>query len=64
MGPQARELFDDGQKLLERIVREKLLEARAVIGFFPANSVRKILKFMRMNRATVLTTFHTLRQQM
>ena len=39
VGPRARELFEDGRKLLERIVREKLLVARAVIGFFPANSV-------------------------
>ena len=39
VGKQARELFDDAQKLLERIVAEKLLTARGVFGFWPANSV-------------------------
>jgi 5-methyltetrahydrofolate--homocysteine methyltransferase len=34
--PEARELFNDAKKLLDRIVKEKLLRARAVIGFFPA----------------------------
>ena len=37
--PKAKELFDDAQKLLKRIVAEKLFTARAVYGFFPANSV-------------------------
>src|SRR5579872_4469300 len=37
--PKARELFEDAQNLLRRIVSEKLLTARAVYGFFPANSV-------------------------
>ena len=35
---EARELFDDAQRLLERIIEEKLLTANAVYGFFPANS--------------------------
>lgn len=34
--PQARELFDEAQDLLQRIVEERLLEARAVYGVFPA----------------------------
>ena len=38
VGAQARELFDDAQKLLDRIVAEKLLTARGVYGFWPANS--------------------------
>jgi 5-methyltetrahydrofolate--homocysteine methyltransferase len=37
-GDRARELFDDGQRLLERIVRERRLQARGVYGFFPAAS--------------------------
>src|SRR5205823_2938010 len=35
VGPAARELFADAQKLLERIVREKLLTAHGVYGFVP-----------------------------
>ena len=38
-GRRAKELFDDAQALLARIVDERLLTARAVYGFFPANAV-------------------------
>src|SRR6201981_1240559 len=36
--PAARELFDDAQELLEEIVRDGLLSARGVYGFWPAAS--------------------------
>jgi 5-methyltetrahydrofolate--homocysteine methyltransferase len=36
--PEARELHDDAQELLEQIVREHLLTARGVYGFWPAAS--------------------------
>jgi 5-methyltetrahydrofolate--homocysteine methyltransferase len=63
--PRAKELFDDAQELLERIVREKLLTARAVYGFFPANSVGDDLElYTDDSRRSLLTKFHTLRQQM
>lgn len=38
VGEQARQLYADAMRLLGRIVTEKLLTARAVYGFFPANS--------------------------
>jgi 5-methyltetrahydrofolate--homocysteine methyltransferase len=38
-GVQAQQIFDDGQVLLDRIVREKLLTARGVYGLFAANAV-------------------------
>ena len=38
-GARAKELFDDAQALLARIVDEGRLTARAVYGFFPANAV-------------------------
>jgi 5-methyltetrahydrofolate--homocysteine methyltransferase len=63
VGPKAKELFDDGQKLLKRIVRDKLLEARAVIGFFPANSVLEDIEVYADEARHLLATFHTLRQQ-
>ncbi len=63
--PKAKELFEDAQKLLKRIVSEKLLTAKAVYGFFPANSVGDDIElYTDESRRTVLTTFHTLRQQM
>src|SRR5438309_2196521 len=63
-GAKAKELFDDAQALLDKIVRGKLLTARGVYGFFPANSVGDDIELYRdESRASVLTTFHTLRQQ-
>ena len=38
-GAQARQLFAEAQALLDRIVDQKLLTARGVYGFFPANAV-------------------------
>jgi len=60
VGIEAKKLFDDAQKLLNRIVDEKLLTARAVIGFWPANSVGDDIE-LQHNAQT--TTIHTLRQQ-
>jgi 5-methyltetrahydrofolate--homocysteine methyltransferase len=63
--PKAKELFDDAQRLLNRIVNEKLLTARAVYGFLPANSVGDDVElYSDESRSQVLTTFHFLRQQM
>ncbi len=38
VGPQAKQLYDDARKLLDEIIADKSLTARAVYGFFPANS--------------------------
>ena len=65
IGAQARELFDDAQELLQRIVNEKLLQARGVYAFWPANAVGDDVEIYRDEaRANRLTTFHFLRQQM
>ncbi len=65
VGGKARELLCDAQKLLARIVKEKSLTANAVVGFFPANSVGDDIEVYRdASRSGLLTTFHTLRQQM
>ncbi|HEU4813938.1 MAG TPA: methionine synthase [Xanthomonadaceae bacterium] len=39
VGAQARELFADAKAMLRRIIDEKWLTARAVVGLWPANSV-------------------------
>jgi 5-methyltetrahydrofolate--homocysteine methyltransferase len=39
VGAQARELFNDAQAMLDKVIAEEWLTARAVIGFWPANSV-------------------------
>ncbi len=64
VGTEAKKLFDDAQVLLDKIVTEKLLKAKAVIGFWPANSVGDDIEiYADESRTTVLTTIHTLRQQ-
>ncbi len=63
-GEEARKLFADAQKLLEKIVGEKLLEPRGVYGFFPANRTGDDVElYTDASRNQVLTTFHFLRQQ-
>jgi len=64
VGEAARTLFADAQKLLSRIVDEKLLQARGVYGFFPANAVGDDIElYTDDTRAERLALFHTLRQQ-
>jgi len=63
-GPEARRLFDDAQRLLRRIIDEKLLHARGVYGFWPAASVGDdLLVYEGADRRSELARFHTLRQQ-
>ncbi len=63
-GKEARMLFDDAQKMLRRIVEEKILTARAVIGFYPAASVGDDVElYTDDSKNRTLTTFHFLRQQ-
>ena len=64
-GPRCRELFDDAQKLLDRLLTEKLVHGKAVYGFFPAAAVCDDIElYTDESRTKVLTTIHTLRQQM
>jgi 5-methyltetrahydrofolate--homocysteine methyltransferase len=65
VGTQARELFDDAQKLLERIRTEKLLSARGVFAFWPAKAIGDDVEvYTDETRTEHLATFHFLRQQM
>jgi 5-methyltetrahydrofolate--homocysteine methyltransferase len=64
VGTEAAKLFNDAQATLARIVQEKLLTARGVIGLFPANSVDDDIEvYADETRSRVLTVLHTLRQQ-
>ncbi len=65
VGVEARRLFEDAQKLLKQIVAEKWLTARAVLGFWPANSVHDddIELYTDDRRGTVLAQLHHIRQQ-
>jgi len=61
VGKQARELFDDAQKMLRKIVAEKWLKASAVIGFWPATRVGDDVELTLESGKQ--TTLHFLRQQ-
>jgi 5-methyltetrahydrofolate--homocysteine methyltransferase len=63
-GSKAREVFDDAQAMLKRLVAERRLKARATYGFFPANaSGDDIEVYADESREGLLGTIHTLRQQ-
>jgi 5-methyltetrahydrofolate--homocysteine methyltransferase len=63
-GEEAQKLYDDANELLDKIVDQKLLKARAVLGLYPANSVGDDVElYTDDSRTEVLTTFHMLRQQ-
>jgi len=77
-GTAAQELYKNGQQLLEKIIREDLITARGVYGFWPANSdgedilLYQVPKDAKLNKtgsslntklSQELTRFHMLRQQ-
>jgi 5-methyltetrahydrofolate--homocysteine methyltransferase len=64
VGVEARKLFADAQKLLERIIEQRLLTAHGVYGFFPANADGDdIVLFTDESRATERLRLPMLRQQ-
>ncbi len=66
LGEAASSLYRDARTLLDEIVRERKLTARAVIGFFPARSTPDddIDLFEGIDRLTRVAVIRTLRQQM
>jgi len=64
VGQHARELFEDAQVMLKKIISEQWLEAKAVIGFFPANSQNDdVILYTDESRSERLEILHHLRQQ-
>ena len=66
VGETARTLYADARSLLDRIVRDNRLEARAAIGFWPANRVDMddIALYTDASRRTEQARLHMLRQQL
>ncbi len=63
-GKVARELFEDANQLLDRLVNEQLISARGVYGFWPAASDRDdIVLYESESRDQEICRFHMLRQQ-
>jgi 5-methyltetrahydrofolate--homocysteine methyltransferase len=64
-GPAARQLFEDAQAMLRKIIAENWFAPKAVIGFWPANSVGDDIRlYTDETRTKALDTFFTLRQQL
>src|SRR5262245_24828132 len=64
VGEKAREVYDDAQAILSKIVAGNRLKARGVYGFFPANAVGDdVALYTDETREHVGTVFHLLRQQ-
>ncbi|MDP5145779.1 methionine synthase [Shewanella sp. ULN5] len=66
VGEEARKLFADGQAMLQTIISEKWLTAKAVMGLFPANTVNHddIELYTDESRSQVEMTTHHLRMQL
>jgi len=63
-GEAARALWEDAQAMLKRIIDERWFQAKAVVGFWPANAVGDdIHLYTGESRSEVLAKFHGLRQQ-
>jgi 5-methyltetrahydrofolate--homocysteine methyltransferase len=60
VGPQARELYRDARAMLERMIAERWVSAKAVFGLWPANAVGDDVV---VNAEGGPTTLHFLRQQ-
>ncbi|MDC8804850.1 methionine synthase [Halomonas pacifica] len=66
VGEAARNLFADAQKMLAKLIDEKRIQARGVIGLWPANSVDDdvIEVYADESRTEVVERLHHIRQQM
>jgi len=65
VGEEARKLYADAQAMLDALIAENWLQARAVIAFFPANAVVDDIElYTDDERAEVQVVLHNIRQQM
>ncbi len=65
VGEAANSLFNDAQKMLDQIINDKWLHAKAMIGFFPSNSINDdILVYSNEGKRKKKMVLNFLRQQM
>ncbi|WGF87145.1 methionine synthase [Marinivivus vitaminiproducens] len=65
VGEAARGLYDDARAMLDRVIENRWLTARAVIGFWPANALGDdVALFADEERREPFAVLHQLRQQM
>ena len=64
VGLEAKKLLDDANQMLDRIIGEDLLEAKAVVGFYPVNRIGDDISVLSNEKdGHLLTELHFLRQQ-
>ncbi|MBM3513592.1 MAG: methionine synthase [Alphaproteobacteria bacterium] len=65
VGQTARQLYNDAQAMLQRLIGEKWITAKGVIGLWPANAINDddIEIYTDESRTKTLATIHTMRQQ-
>jgi len=63
-GKEARRLYEDAQQYLDRLIKDKVLQANMVLGLFPANSAGDdITVYHDESKQKILTKLNLLRQQ-
>ena len=62
-GEEAKRLFGDANRMLDEILSEKMLQAKAVIGLFPAVSEGEDVSVLSPDGNTVIARLHFLRNQ-
>jgi 5-methyltetrahydrofolate--homocysteine methyltransferase len=64
VGTEAQRVFSDGKRMLKRLIEGRWLQAHAVVGLYPANSVGDdIVLWTDESRSQRALTWHGLRQQ-
>lgn len=63
VGAAARDLFKDAQKMLRKLIDEKLIQANGIIGFWPANTINHDDIAVYDDTGKQISTLHHLRQQ-
>lgn len=64
MGTEASKLFKDAKEMLKKIITKRQIQAKAIVGLYPANSVGDDIEiYTDDERNEILTVFHSLRQQ-
>ena len=64
VGVEARKVFEDGQALLDKLIKGQWLQADAVVAFYPANTIGDdIVLYSDESREHPLFVWHNLRQQ-
>uniref|UniRef100_A0A4X2L8Y9 Methionine synthase n=1 Tax=Vombatus ursinus TaxID=29139 RepID=A0A4X2L8Y9_VOMUR len=67
VGEEARKVYDDAHNMLKVLISQKKLQARGIVGFWPAQSVQDDIHLYAEDAvpqsAEPIATFHGLRQQ-